>query len=67
MSKGTIFIKNSSKTVNFGKHNLDVIIRTDGGRISTDVNYVAIFEVDYGKHGEKSNLKLIIREENNLR
>ncbi|MFX0084318.1 MAG: hypothetical protein ACFFAU_01490 [Candidatus Hodarchaeota archaeon] len=58
-----IYIKNSSKTINFGLHNLKVVIRTDGGRIDTRKLYDAVFEVDYGtKKQFKTDLTLTIRD-----
>ena len=48
MAKNEIYIKNSSKTINCGLHDIKVVIRTDGGRIQTDKYYLGKFEVDYG-------------------
>ena len=53
MNKNTIYIKNSSKDVNFGLHNLKVVIRTDGGRIYIDRHYIAKFGVMYDDKSRK--------------
>ena len=66
--KNQIYIKNSSKDVNFGLHDLFVVIRTDGGRIEVDKRYIAEFKIDYGtKKDYKTDLILLIREEDNMR
>ena len=57
MNKNTIYIKNSSKDVNFGLHNLKVVIRTDGGRIYTDRYYITKFSVVYDDKAKKVGKK----------
>lgn len=65
--KNTVYIKNSSKDVNFGLHNLKIKIRTDGGRVLTSKKYDAVFEVDYGEKGNyKTDLTLKITERKNV-
>ncbi len=48
MAKNKINIKNSSKTINCGLHDLRVVIRVDSGRIHTNKHYIAKFDVNYG-------------------
>lgn len=53
-----IFVKNSSTDVNFGYYDLDVVIRTDGGRLYLNQKYEAKLEVDE----EKNILRVTIQE-----
>lgn len=53
-----IFVKNSSSDINFGYYDVEIIVRTDGGRLYLSKEYGAKLEVD-----EKTNkLKVILCE-----